>query len=346
MFYLFILTIFSLFIGLNNVSAYSFDENNRIIGYLDSRFSTYDISTIKNFVDNHSSFESSDGTKYVFDDYNSFIFPSFWGNPSDDYFINDTYFGDEIYFEGISPDNSNYFFVSSKSLYQVSRQYSVFSTWQNSSFTTVFSLYPIYTKNVKVAFDYFIKLSKSDCDNFGNFCANASEPDNYGQVLVQVGWKDGELKGFLNLAGEIAEVSTNYTVNIYLDDKFQESYSDIGTVGSKIILKGLDNDKLRADENNKYEVVLVDGENNFELRYYTSTYGTINQQISTDNTELPLPFSYDKLKEMFPGINFELWTSYEQFNFVLMFNLFFILFLFFIVFILFRIFYFIKGWFF
>lgn len=147
------------------------------------------------------------------------------------------------------------------------------------------------------------------------------------------------------MGGEEIAKTVEYTVNIYLDDKLKDSYNDIGTVGKTVTLKGLSDDKLKADENNKYDAVLVDGTNEFELRYYTSTYGTVYQQINTDNSELYLPFSYDKLKSMFPGINFDLWTSYEQFNFVLVFNIFFVLFLIFIGYIILKMFYFVKGWF-
>ena len=197
-------------------------------------------------------------------------------------------------------------------------------------------------------YDVYLKFASYLCDRYSSnakLCSYAiREEGDY--KIIQIGWKGKELKGVLNLTDEDFIVKdVGYSVNVYLDDKLKDSYTSTGKVGSNVILKGLNDDKLKADENNKYEVVLVDGTNEFELRYYTATYGTVYQQINTDNSELYLPFGYDKLKSMFPSVNFELWTSYEQFNFVLMFNLFFILFLIFISSIILKIFYFLKGWF-
>ena len=332
MFYLFVLTIFSLFIGLNNVYAGDFYTT-----FEDSRLNYADA---KAYIEEQKTYTDSSGNVYNINDYNSFIYSGVysWYSSGNAGYLSDLGFGDSIV---LNSDNSFYFNVTN--FYEVSRPFHRFNFLESSSnYSTYF---PIYTKNVTTPYNVYVKFKTSLCATSNHFCDNnlGTEGD---YTIVQIGEAGGELKGYLNLAEDSTKVPVDYTVNIYLDDKLESSYLGKSFAGETVVLKGLDNDKLRADDSNKYEVVLAKENNVFELRYYTSTYGTVNQQIHTDNTELPLPFSYDKLKEMFPDVNFELWTSYEQFNFVLMFNLFFILFLFFIVYILLRIFYFIKGWFF
>ncbi len=332
MFYLFVLTIFSLFIGLNNVYAADFYTT-----FNDSRLNYADA---KAYIEEQKTYTDSSGNVYNINDYDSFIYSGVysWYSSGNASYLSDLGFGDSI-----ELDSTNSFNFIVTNFYGVYRPYNRFNFYESSS--NISFNFPVYTKNVTTPYNVFVKFKTSMCATSNHFCDNnlGTEGD---YTIVQIGEAGGELKGYLNLAEDSTKVPVDYTVNIYLDDKLESSYVGNSFAGETVTLKGLDDDKLRADDSNKYEVVLAKENNVFELRYYTSTYGTVNQQIHTDNTELPLPFSYDKLKEMFPDVNFELWTSYEQFNFVLMFNLFFILFLFFIVYILLRIFYFIKGWFF
>lgn len=335
MVYLFMMTIFSLFIGLNDVYA-----SDYYITYDDTRLNYEDA---KAFINDNMIYTSSDGVTYNVNDYNSFMFSDVytWYNYGSSNYLDSLVFGDSITFSSYDSRDSEFSFLRS---YEVLRHNNYFEFKESNELYTSYSM-PIYTKNVTTPHNVYVKFKTSLCATSNHFCDNVVSIEGDYSV-IQIGVAGGELKGYLNLAEDSTRVPVDYTVNIYLDDVLSSSYTESSFVGETVRLKGLDNDKLRADENNKYDVVLTIENNVFELRYYTSTYGTVNQQIHTDNTELPMPFSYDKLKEMFPDINFELWTSYEQFNFVLMFNLFFVLFMFFIVFILFRIFYFIKGWFF
>lgn len=327
MVYLFIMTVFSLFIGLNDVYAsdyyYIVDDEK------------YTLEKAKAFYNKYQSYTNGDVTydltKYDYVAYDVSEWVAF-----SDYDLYFNHFGSSYYVSASfnSHDTSNEFIFKND----------YFKPLTTSGFFTTSLLY--YTRGIKVPISssYFVKFKTSLCPNAGSFCSHSVGTDG-DYTIVPISDDNHNLYGFLNLAQD-EKKAVDYTVNIYLDDVVSSSYTESSFVGETVSLKGLDSDKLRADENNKYEVVLTAENNVFELRYYTSTYGTVNQQIHTDNTELPIPFSYDKLKEMFPDVNFELWTSYEQFNFVLMFNLFFVLFMFFIVFILFRIFYFIKGWFF
>lgn len=338
-----LLSLFSLFVGINNVNAWEYDTSMGERYYLNENL--LNAVNLKDYIDTYKSYDYN-GTTYVFEDYNSYMFYRVNGSyPSDNYILY-TAFGENITLS-VSEENSNYLTVSFSNSKLVNRLYNNLGNYNGDYSNFIhYSELPLYTKNVMSKDNVFVRVSSTFCSNFGSFCDNASEADTYGQVYVQIAWKNGEFKGLLNLAeGGIVEVPTDYTVKIYVDDKLKDSYSDTGIVGKTITLKGLDDNSLKASENNKYEVTLVDGTNEFELRYYTSTYGTVYQQINTDNSELYLPFSYDKLKSVFPGINFELWTSYEQFNFVLVFNIFFILFLIFIGYIILKMFYFVKGWF-
>lgn len=353
MIYFILLSIFSLFIGINNVNA---ADNFFIEG--DNLYATYDYNWLsfeglkywlENYLNYEWSFNNTD-VKYNVSDYNSILVDGIYWNyiPNDSkkniQHIDTVQFGDSmtlvfngfLYFQGDSPHS----FKSGD--YQFNSSISLNSYYASMGSNPAFL--PLYTKNVSSSYNVFLKVKSAYCSDYGEFCSHAISVDG-DYTVVQIGWKDGELKGFYNLATEEIIKNVDYTVNIYLDDKLKDSYIASGIIGKTVTLKGLSDDKLKADENNKYDVVLADGTNEFELRYYTSTYGTVYQQINTDNSELYLPFSYDKLKSMFPGINFDLWTSYEQFNFVLVFNIFFVLFLIFIGYIILKMFYFVKGWF-
>lgn len=354
MIYFILLSLFSLFIGINNVKADNYEViNNDIYVTYDSDWLSFE--GVKYWLENYLNYEwsfNNTNDKYNVTDYNSILVTGvYWSyNPDDSkkniQYVDTVQFGNDItlnsassntvYIEGSLPHSfksGDYQFFSSISL---NSYYSSMDT--NPSF------FPLYTKNVSSNYNVFLKVKSAYCSNYGEFCTHASAIDG-DYTVVQVGWKGGELKGFYDFATEEVIKNVDYTVKIYVDDVLKDSYTDTGIVGKTITLKGFDDDKLKASESNKYDVVLVDGTNEFELRYYTSTFGTVYQQINTDNSELYLPFSYDKLKSMFPGINFELWTSYEQFNFVLIFNIFFILFMIFIGYIILKMFYFIKGWF-
>ena len=357
MIYFILLSLFSLFIGINNVNAdaWTCDETgNHYVVFDKDRFDyVFAKKSFEYFTPYR--FEFSSGT-YTVNDYNSFLFENVsWGaeydksgNPKD-YNNKKVYFGDSMILKaydnfgcGVELTGTNPNNIWLENLVFGDGYKTVYSYY--GSFNGNSTFLPVYAKNVKSEVNAFFKIPSSSCNNLGNLCSHSVGTDG-DYIIVQFAWKDGDFKDIITLGGEEIAKTVEYTVNIYLDDKLKDSYNDVGTVGKTVTLKGLSDDKLKADENNKYDVVLVDGTNEFELRYYTSTYGTAYQQINTDNSELYIPFGYDKLKSMFPGINFELWTSYEQFNFVLMFNLFFILFLIFISFIILKIFYFLKGWF-
>lgn len=345
MIYFIFLSIFSLFIGINNVNAFP------LYVVIDDDRLNYDY--ISEFVKNNFQFILRD-VSYNLDDYNSYMFFDVGNDTLDndgDYYknyISGRAWGTNLFVESSNSSSySRYFHLAGNSekynyVYWRSNEGNIVTT-SSSGFDIKI---PIYTKNVLVDEDVYLKVPSKLCLKLDNFCKNAISVDGDYSV-VQIGWKNASFKGILNIIEDskiIKEI--DYTVNIYVDDKLNSVFSDTGVVGKTVTLKGLNDDNLKADENNNYEVVLVDGTNEFELRYYTSTYGTVYQQINTDNSELYLPFSYDKLKSMFPGINFELWTSYEQFNFVLTFNIFFVLFLIFIGYIILKMFYFLKGWFF
>lgn len=354
MIYFILLSIFSLFVGINNVNATSYEMiDNDIYVTEDSNWLSFE--GVKYWLENYLNYEwSFDNTddKYNVSDYNSILVTGiYWQyNPTDSkkniQHISSVQFGDSMTisfddnFGFVLKGNSPHSFAPGN--YQFYNSISFYSYYSNMRSNPVFL--PLYTKNVSSSYNVFLKVKSAYCSNYGDFCSHAVSTDG-DYTVVQVGWKNGVLKGFYELATEEIIINTDYTVKIYLDDVLKDSYSDSGVVGKTVTLKGLNDDKLKADENNKYDVVLVDGTNEFELRYYTATYGTVYQQINTDNSELYLPFSYDKLKSMFPGINFDLWTSYEQFNFVLVFNIFFVLFLIFIGYIILKMFYFVKGWF-
>ncbi len=355
MIYFILLSIFSLFIGANNVSAIAWSKVDDVI-YYDFSYSGFYYDDIKEKVNNLYSL-SDDNYSYNLNDYSSY---GFFGlasyNPT--YKVSYIYgFNSDVSLIDVGLKFSEYadfdFSGSSKSFYAGSYDFKVGNDWYHdlssrTSFTT--NDVPLYLKGFYTNYDVYVRFASFLCDD-SIYSSNAklcsySLRDEGDYKIIQIGWKGKELKGLLNLTDEDFIVKdVEYTVNIYLDDKLQNSYSGTGKVGSKVTLKGLSDDKLKADDSNVYEATLIDGTNEFELRYYTSTYGTVYQQINTDNSELYIPFSYDKLKSMFPGINFELWTSYEQFNFVLVFNIFFILFLIFIGYIILKMFYFVKGWF-
>lgn len=354
MIYFILLSLFSLFVGVNNVNASddcSLDGDNLYVTYESNNLTFTGLKYwLENYLNYEWSFNNTDD-KYNFSTYNSFLVTGvYWSYYENDakkniQFVDAVQFGDSmtlnkfdgsVYVEGNSPHSF------SPGSFQFYDSISLNSYYDSMRINPYF--FPLYTKNVSSNYNVFLKVKSAYCSNYGEFCTHASAIDG-DYTVVQVGWKGGELKGFYDFATEEVIKNVDYTVKIYVDDVLKDSYSDSGIVGKTITLKGLDDDKLKASESNKYEVVLVDGTNEFELRYYTSTYGTVYQQINTDNSELYLPFSYDKLKTMFPSVNFELWTSYEQFNFVLMFNVFFILFMIFIGYIILKMFYFIKGWF-
>lgn len=355
MIYFILLSLLSFFVGVNNVNAaadYSLDGDNLYVTYESNNLTFTGLKYwLENYLNYEWSFNNTDD-KYNFSDYNSFLVTGvYWSYYENDakkniQFVDAVQFGDSItlnnfsgssiYIEGDSPHNFR------PGAYQFNSSISLYSYYDSMRINP--SFLPLYTKNVSSNYNVFLKVKSAYCSNYGEFCTHANSTDG-DYTVVQVGWKGGELKGFYDFATEEVIKNADYTVKIYVDDVLKDSYTDTGVVGKTITLKGLEDDSLKADESNKYEVVLVDGTNEFELRYYTSTFGTVYQQINTDNSELYLPFSYDKLKSMFPGINFDLWTSYEQFNFVLMFNIFFVLFMIFIGYIILKMFYFIKGWF-
>lgn len=351
MIYFILLSIFSLFIGVNNVNADGFEKDGDTI-YVTLTYSGFDYDDIKEKVNNLYSL-SDDNYSYNLSDYSSYGFFDL-GSYNRTYVINYVY-GSNSNFLLTDVDSTSYAVFDLKDAFGYFRASSFYfankGQWYSSypdgnSFSN--SGVPVYLKGFTTNYDVYLKFASYLCDRYSSnakLCSYAlREEDDF--KIIQMGWKGKELKGVLNLTDEDFVVKdVSYSVNVYLDDKLQNSYSGTGKVGSTVTLKGLEDDSLKADESNKYEVVLVDGTNEFELRYYTSTFGTVYQQINTDNSELYLPFSYDKLKSMFPGINFDLWTSYEQFNFVLMFNIFFVLFMIFIGYIILKMFYFIKGWF-
>lgn len=354
MIYFILLSIFSLFIGINNVSADGWSKVDDVFYYTFTD-SSFDYDDIKEKVNNLYSL-SDDNYSYNLNDYLSY---GFFGlaayNPT--YKVSYIYgFNSSVSFTGLYSSFDGYanfdFSSSLNSFYASSFDFENGQNWYHdlSNKTSYYSnAVPLYLKGFITEYDVYVKFSSYLCDRYtsnAKLCSYSLR-DEGDYKIIQIGWNGKELKGLLNLTNEdfiLKDVS--YTVNVYLDDKLKDSYSDTGKVGSKVTLKGLSDDKLKADDSNVYEVTLADGTNEFDLRYYTSTYGTVYQQINTDNSELYLPFSYDKLKSMFPGINFELWTSYEQFNFVLTFNIFFVLFLIFIGYIILKMFYFMKGWFF
>ena len=353
MIYFILLSLFSLFICVNNVSAEAWSKVDDDF-YVTLSTSIFDYDDIKEKVNNLYSL-SDDNFSYNLSDYSSY---GFFGlaTYNKTYKVNYIYgFNSSVYFVGLDSSLKEYadfdYSGSSSSFYANSYNFINGQKWYyDLSDKTLYYTndVPIYLKGFTTNYDVYLKFASYLCDRYSSnakLCSYAiREEGDY--KIIQIGWKGKELKGVLNLTDEDFIVKdVGYSVNVYLDDKLKDSYTSTGKVGSNVILKGLNDDKLKADENNKYEVVLVDGTNEFELRYYTATYGTVYQQINTDNSELYLPFGYDKLKSMFPSVNFELWTSYEQFNFVLMFNLFFILFLIFISSIILKIFYFLKGWF-
>lgn len=139
----------------------------------------------------------------------------------------------------------------------------------------------------------------------------------------------------------------DYTVSYYYDDVLQPDLTVNGSAksGTDISIEDKSNDYYLSNENNLSTFKLSESNNNIEIRYYSKNYGTVYQQINTHNSQLYFPFHYDYLKTLFPSINFDLWTSFEQFSFTLTFNLFFIVFLAFLIFLIIKLFYFIKGWF-
>lgn len=353
MIYFILLSLFSLFIGVNSVNAGTWSKVDDAFYYTFSN-SNFEYDDIKEKVNNLYSL-SDDNYSYNLSDYLSY---GFFGLASYNttYKVNYIYgFNSSVSFVGLHSGMNEYadfdYSGSLKSFYANSYSFSKGQKWYYdlSNQTLYYSNdVPLYLKGFTTKYDVYLKMASYLCDRYSSnakLCSYAlREEGDY--KIIQIGWKGKELKGVLNLTDEDFIVKdVGYSVNVYLDDKLKDTYTSTGKVGSNVILKGLNDDKLKADENNKYEVTLIDGTNQFELRYYTATYGTVYQQINTDNSELYLPFGYDKLKSMFPSINFELWTSYEQFNFVLMFNLFFVLFLIFISSIILKMFYFVKGWF-
>lgn len=327
---LFILALFSLFLGISNVSAlevyFTVDDEAYTLENAKSFYEKYQTYTHNDEVYDLSKYDHVfyDKSGWVaFSDYDLYTVVNRFSEPYD------------------------FFVQASTNSHETSNEFIFKEDYFTRLSTTGYfrTVLPFYARGVKVpsSIKLFVKFKTELCANAGSFCSHSSGIDG-DYTLVPITDEEGNLYGLLNLA-EDEKKSVDYTVKIYLDDVLKDSYTESDFVGNSVTLKGLDDDKLRSDDSNVYEVVLVDGVNEFVLKYYSSTYGTQYQQIKTENNELWLPLNYEYIKTLFPSINFELWTSYEQFSFTLLFNLFFVLFMLFVSFLLIKLFYVLKGWF-
>ena len=132
-----------------------------------------------------------------------------------------------------------------------------------------------------------------------------------------------------------------YTLNIYLNDVLSSKYSitTFGDIDSLIDLTDYEiiEDIYKTDLTDINFVINANRElNNFNLYYYSDNYGTDFADIILES-DIYLFFSYSDLKERFPSINWSSFNQFQQLIITLGFNLFFCLFILLMLFIVFRL---------
>lgn len=318
----FILFSFALFIfGFSKVSASQIGRYE--LGYL---IDEYDI-VANLFIDKQS---------YLCYDFNT----TQSGKRIDTCYVSDSDIILTSYFDGFKFTNVDMY------LYDSTEKTFIYSSHSNNVYFSSSSTGLNMTKNVYLddTFSepsFFLRCSNLGYSGFPKEHPYCTDVTDYTYINYHAGDKISTPYDYVN------QPPVKYKVNYYFDNVLQENliYEGSGSVGSTITIENKANEDYLDKGNNTYEVVLKDKDNEFNIYYFSKTYGTNYQQINTDNSQLWLPFSYDYLKSIFPNIDFSLWTSYEQFMFTLVFNILFVILLFLVLYVCYRLFLNIKGWF-
>ena len=133
-----------------------------------------------------------------------------------------------------------------------------------------------------------------------------------------------------------------YTINVYLDDIYykQYSYTNYGEIGSSVVLD-LPNsyrDIYEIDDVN-YDFVINEDVNlnEFSVNYYSEYYGTEYQLVDLTDRGVYLFFTFDDLLRVFPHLDINHFTQYQQLVLIFSINIFFVIFLLFIFILVYRL---------
>ena len=206
MIYFILLSLFSLFICVNNVSAEAWSKVDDDF-YVTLSTSIFDYDDIKEKVNNLYSL-SDDNFSYNLSDYSSY---GFFGlaTYNKTYKVNYIYgFNSSVSFVGLDSSLKEYadfdYSGSSSSFYANSYNFINGQKWYyDLSDKTLYYTndVPIYLKGFTTNYDVYLKFASYLCDRYSSnakLCSYAiREEGDY--KIIQIGWKGKELKGVLNL---------------------------------------------------------------------------------------------------------------------------------------------------
>lgn len=121
---------------------------------------------------------------------------------------------------------------------------------------------------------------------------------------------------------------TSYKIEYYFDDILKEKYTEIKEELVDTVITDftdyssdywtlVENDyTLTIQENSNLNVLRID--------YHSKNYGTEYQTIDTKNSKIPFLFQFSDIKEMFSGVNFDIFKQSEQLAITIFINMWFV----------------------